>query len=140
MIVCGTNDNSLPERLLWECDLTLYKAISAGHAAEETRTHTSETLISQPTADIDKIFKKQLNKSNHNNRNQNTRDFIKKCEFCDSSHSQGKCSAYGKICHVCNKKNHFKVCCHVLVKKVHWKGRIWWTLRPERLWIFYWNC
>ena len=140
MIVCGTNGNSLRERLLWECDLTLYKAISAGHAAEETRTHTSETLISQPTADIDKIFKKQLNKSNHNNRYQNTRDFIKKCEFCDSSHSQGKCSASGKICHVCNKKNHFKVCCHVLVKKVHWKGRICWTLRPERLWIFYWNC
>ena len=108
MIVCGTKDNSLCERLLRECDLTLSKAI-AGHAAEDAR----KILRSQPFADIDKIFKKKLKKSNHNNRNQNTRDFKKKCKFCDSSHPRGKCPAYGKICHVCNKRNHFKVgtCC-----------------------------
>ena len=111
MIVCGTKDNSLRERLLRECDLTLSKAISAGHAAEETRKHAREILRSQPSADIDKIFKKKMNKSNHNTCNQNTRDFIKKCKFCDSSHPRGKCPAYGKVCHVCNKKNHFKVCC-----------------------------
>ena len=86
MIVCGTKDNSLRERLLRECDLTLSKAITAGHAAEETRKHAREILRSQPSADIDKIFKKKLNKSNHNTCNQNTRDFIKKCKFCDSSH------------------------------------------------------
>ena len=119
MIVCGTKDNSLRERLLRECDLTLSKAISAGHAAEETRKHAREILRSQPSADIDKIFKKKLNKSNHNTRNQNTRDFIKKCKFCDSSHPRGKCPAYGKVCHVCNKRNHFKVCCPRVAKKVH---------------------
>ena len=80
MIVCGTKDNSLRERLLRECDLTLSKAISAGHAAEETRKHAHKFLRSQPTADIDKIFKKKLNKSSHNTRNQNSRDFIKKCK------------------------------------------------------------
>ena len=86
MIVCGTKDNSLRERLLRECDLTLSKAISAGHAAEETSKHVREILRSQPTAVIDKIFKKKLNKSSHNTRYQNTRDFINKCKFCDSSH------------------------------------------------------
>ena len=80
MIVCGTKDNSLRERLLRECDLTLSKAISAGHAAEETRKHAHKILRSQPTADIDKIFKKKLNKSSHNTRNQSSRDFIKKCK------------------------------------------------------------
>ena len=80
MIVCGTKDNSLRERLLRECDLTLSKAISAGHAAEETRKHAHKILRSQPTADIDKIFKKKPNKSSHNTRNQNSRDFIKKCK------------------------------------------------------------
>ena len=119
MIVCGTKDNSLRERLLRECDLTLSKAISAGHAAEETRKHAREILRSQPSADIDKIFKKKLNKSNHNTHNQNKRDFIKKCKFCDSSHPRGKCPAYGKVCHVCNKRNHFKVCCPCIAKKVH---------------------
>ena len=78
MIVCRTRDNSLRERLLRECDLTLSKSISAGHASEETHKHASEILRCQPTADIDKIFKKKLNKSSHNTRNQNTRDFIKK--------------------------------------------------------------
>ena len=119
MIVCGTKDNSLRERLLRECDLTLSKAISAGHAAEETRKHAREILRSQPSADIDKIFKKKLNKSNHNTHNQNKRDFIKKCKFCDSSHPRGKCPAYGKVCHVCNKRSHFKVCCPRVAKKVH---------------------
>ena len=88
MIPCGTRDNSLRERLLRKCDLTLSKAISAGHAAEETRKHARENLRSQPTADINKIFKKKLNKST---RNQNTRDFRKKWKFCDSLHPRGKC-------------------------------------------------
>ena len=74
MIVCGTKDNSLRERLLRECDLTLSKAISAGHAAEETRKHAREILRSRPSADIDKIFKKKLNNSNRNTRNQNARE------------------------------------------------------------------
>ena len=56
MIVCGTKDNYLRERLLWECDLTLSKAINAGHAAEETRKHAHQILRYQPTAYIDKIF------------------------------------------------------------------------------------
>ena len=41
---CGTNDNSLRERLFRESELTLPKAISAGHAAEETRKHAREIL------------------------------------------------------------------------------------------------
>ena len=87
MILCGTKDNSLCERHLRESDLTLSKVISTGHAAEETCKHACKILRSQPTTNIDKIFKKKLNKSSHNTHNQNTRDFIKKCKFCDSSHS-----------------------------------------------------
>ena len=64
-------------------------------------------------------MKNKLNKSNHNTPNQNTRDFIKKCKFRDSSHPRDKCPAYGKVCHVCNKRNHFKVCCPRVAKKVH---------------------
>ena len=66
------------------------------------------------------IFKKKLNKSTHNACNQNTRDLIKNCKFCDTSHPRGKCQTYGKFCHVCNNKNHFKFvmfAAHMLVKK-----------------------
>ena len=105
IIIFGTRDNSLRERLLRECDLTLSKAISGDHAAEETREHAREIFISQTTTDIDKILKRKLIKSSQNTRNQNTRDFIKKCKLCVSSRPRGKSPSY-----VCNKKNHFKVC------------------------------
>ena len=119
MIACGTTDISLPGRLLQKCDLTLSKAISTCHAAEKTRQHTREILRSQPIADIDKVFKRKFNKFSHNTRNQNTRDFIKKCKFCDSSHPRSKCPAYVRVCNVCNEKNHFKVCCQSVGKRVH---------------------
>ena len=65
------------------------------------------------------FLKRNLTKSNRNTRNQNKRDFIKNCKFCDSSHPRGTCPAYGKVCHVCNKKNDFRVCCPRVGKKVH---------------------
>ena len=46
---------SIRERFLRECDLTLSKAVSAGHDAEETRKHARKILRSQLIADIDKI-------------------------------------------------------------------------------------
>ena len=49
--------------------LPLSVTFNAGHAAEETHKHAHEVLRSQPTGNIDKIFKKQLNKSNHNTCN-----------------------------------------------------------------------
>ena len=55
MIVCGTNDNFLRERLLHESELTLPKEISVGHAAEETRKHTHEILKSNEAIDLHKI-------------------------------------------------------------------------------------
>ena len=80
MIVYGTKDNSLRERLLRIlfafCNLILSKAISAGHA-EKRRKHAREILRSQLTANINKIFKRKLNKSSQNTRKKNTRDFIK---------------------------------------------------------------
>ena len=103
MILCGTRDNSFRESLR-ECDLTLSKAISAGHVNEESCKRVGEILRSQLTVNIDKIFKKKLSKSTQNTRNQNPRDLIKKCKYCDSSHPHGKCLAYGKVCHVCNKR------------------------------------
>ena len=59
MIVCGTKYNSPREKILRECDLTLSKAISASHVAEETRKHAREIKRSQHSVDIDKIFLKK---------------------------------------------------------------------------------
>ena len=70
MIVCGTKD--IFENVTLLCPKQLVHA-----AAEETRNHAHKILRSQATANIDKILKKKLGKSSQNNRNQNTRDFIK---------------------------------------------------------------
>ena len=121
MIVCGTRDNSLRERLLRECDLTLSKAISACHAAEKTRKHTREILRYQPTANIDKIFKKKLNKFSHNTRNQNTRDFIKSVNFTIVHILEPNAQLTEKFVMFAIKKKHFKVCCPRVGKKVHEK-------------------
>ena len=55
MIVCGTNDNSLRERLLRESQLILPKATSAGRAAEETRKYARKIFKSNETIDLHKI-------------------------------------------------------------------------------------
>ena len=109
MIVCGSNDNAFRERLLRESDLTLSRAISAGHAAEETRKHACEILQFQSGANLHKINK--LRKPRHQVPNEKSREIIKKCKFCNGPHSRGKRPAYGKSCLNCNRKNHFKVCC-----------------------------
>ena len=108
VIVCGTNDNSLRERLLRESELTLPKAISAGHAAEETRKHAREILKSNETINLHKIWKHSKSRSQTSAQ---ATEIIKKCKFCENSHHRGKCPVYEKVCHDCNRKNHFKKCC-----------------------------
>ena len=106
MIVCGTYDNSLRERLLRESELTLPKAIPAGHAAEETRKHAREILKSNETIDLHKISKHSKSRSGTFAQ---TTEIIKKCKFCENSHYRGKC----------NRKNHFKKCCPRNRKTLH---------------------
>ena len=54
MIVCGTADLPLRERLLRNADLTLAEAIGAGHASEETRRHARE-LEKQQVSEINRV-------------------------------------------------------------------------------------
>ena len=81
MIVCGTNDNAFCQRLLKESDFTLSRAISAGHAAKESRTHAHEILQSQSAYKINK-----LRKPRHQATNEKSKEIIKKCKFCNGSH------------------------------------------------------
>ena len=117
MIVCGTNDNAFCERHLRKSDLTLSKAISAGHAAEETRKHAREILQSQSASDLLKIIK--LRKPRHQAPNEKSKEIIKKCKFCNGSHPREKYPAHGKSCLNCNRKHDFKVCCPRNRRKVH---------------------
>ena len=106
--------NSLRERLLRESELTLPKAISAGHAAEETRKHAREILQSNETIDLHKISKHSKSRSQTSAQ---ATEIIKKCKFCENSHHCGKCPAYGKVCHNCIiQKTNLKSAVHVIEK------------------------
>ena len=69
MIVCGTADPSLRERLLRNADLTLAKAIEAGHASEETKRHAKE-LEKHQVSEINRVRhdkeKSSKTKESHN--------------------------------------------------------------------------
>ena len=116
MIVCGTNDNSLRQRLLCEYELTLPKAISAGHAAKETCKHAHKIFKSNETIDLHKISKHSKSRSQTSTQ---ATEIIEKYKFCKNSHHHGKCPAYRKVCHNCNRKNHFKKCCPCNRKTLH---------------------
>ena len=112
MIVCGVADNTLRERLLRDGDLTLEKAIAAGHAAEETKRHAQELKEHQESADLHKVNRSKDNQSRRPDKKSKQPDnTINKCKFCGGSHQRGKCPAYGKRCYKCHRKNHFEACC-----------------------------
>ena len=100
-----------------ESDLTLSRAISAGHVAEETRKHDLKILQSQSAANLHKINK--LCKPHHQGPNEKSKEIVKKYKFCNGSHTRRKYPTYGKLCLNCNQKNHFKVCCPGNKKRVY---------------------
>ena len=79
-----------------------YSVENNGHSAEETYKNAHEILRSQLTANINNIFKTKCSKSSYSTLNQNLRDFVKMCKFCNSSHPQIKYLAYEKVSYVCN--------------------------------------
>ena len=81
--------NAICERLLRESDLTLSRDISTGHAAEETQKHNCEILQSQSTVNLHKINK--LCKLCHQAPNEKSKEIIRKCKICNSSHVRGNC-------------------------------------------------
>ena len=112
MIVCGITDHTLRERLLRDGDLTLEKAIAAGHAAEETKRHAKELKEHQESADVHKVHRlKDKQPRIPDKKSKHPDSIINKCKFCGGSHQRGKCPAYGKRCHKCQRRNHFEVCC-----------------------------
>ena len=117
LIVCGANNNAFRKRLLRESDLTLTRAINAGHTTEESQKYACEIMQSQSAADLHKINK--LCKHHDQAPKRKSKEIIKKCKFCNGSHPREKCSAYGRSYLNSNRKTYFKVYCPRNQKKVH---------------------
>ena len=97
-IVCGISSNQLRERLLRETDLSLTKAIDICRATEASKSQAQHFKLGEASGSDEKvdIVRKKSGKS---------------CSKCGTFHPVRQCPAYGKICHSCNKPNHFKTVC-----------------------------
>ena len=108
MIIIGTNDKALQERLLRDPEMDLLKAIRHGQAAELTRKHAkalqSDSSIKTAAAITRKKYIPTPGKKS-------SKEVIKKCKFCSYSHARGSCSAFNKKCNNCHQKGHFSKCC-----------------------------
>ena len=113
IIVYGTSDNRLRERLLREHDLTLVKAVEIGHAAEETLKHAKELekAANLSTASVSYVKNKSKSKPEKKKSVSTDNNLIASCLFCGESQARGQCKAWGKTCKRCGRPNHFsKVC------------------------------
>ena len=103
IIVCGTSDNRLRERLLREHDLTLVKAVEIDHAAEETSKHTKELKKAANLSTASVSYVKNKSKSKPEKKKYVSMD--------NNLIARGQCKAWGKTCKRYGRSNHFsKVC------------------------------
>ena len=99
-IVMGVNSEEMRKLLLNETDLDLEKAAAICRRHEATQHYaynmrqTSESVVAAV---------KELS--------------IRNCKFCGGAHERGACPAYGKLCHECGQKSHFKKCCKAKKKQ-----------------------
>ena len=101
-IVIGIADSALRARLLREKDLTLDKAILMCRSSEITSLQLQKMTL---TEDVHYVKNKQKKR----------KPMIKNCTFCSESHERRKCPAYGHVCSICHRENHYeKTCRHIL--------------------------
>ena len=109
-IVCGVRDGSLRKKLLQVPELTLQKCIDMCRSAEATSTQleamSAQTSHVAPPPEVNfvKTPSKGADKS----------PVVKDCRFCGQTHEmeRSKCPAFGKICSVCQRQNHFALKCY----------------------------
>ena len=109
-LVIGINDVSTRKRLLRERNLTLDLALSVCRAAEQAGIHLKQ--FDEEVEQVHKITKKRSEQSTKQHSK------IVNCRYCGGNHARRECPAYGQVCSICSKKNHFSKVCKA-TRKVH---------------------
>ena len=115
-IVCGIDNDSVREQLLWDNNLSLEKAISAVRATE-TIKNQGKNLNNSPF----KVGVLHMYKNKHHPKDKVKEQFkhtsrksskTKLCKRNGSNHALRQCPAFGQTCHKCQGSNHLaKMCC-----------------------------
>ncbi|XP_044764622.1 uncharacterized protein K02A2.6-like isoform X2 [Coccinella septempunctata] len=119
-IVMGLLDQDLREKLFQVERLTLAKTEDICRVYEQNKKQVQE-MNDKPSTSVDVVRSRRndkisytsnkLSKKNYKNNYNYNKCERKKCHKCDSIHDFGKCPAFGKLCSLCKKKNHFASCC-----------------------------
>lgn len=106
-IVLGIFDTKLQEKLLCMTDHSLEKVTEKCRVYERSTKQTKEVQGEATTAvEMVRKFRRQEIRQN------STRSQMKRaCTYCGLDHRKGACTAYGKICAKCGRKNHFANVC-----------------------------
>ncbi|PFX13399.1 hypothetical protein AWC38_SpisGene22515 [Stylophora pistillata] len=108
-IVYGVGDSSLRKKLPQVPEITLDKCIDMCRSAEATSTQREamSALNSHVPPPPQVNFVKKASKSADKS------PFVKHCRFCGQTHEveRSKCPAFGKICSICQRENHFSLKC-----------------------------
>ena len=100
-IVLGVQDKKIQERLLRETDLSIDKAISICHAAEEVKANEMQSNKTDMASKVDLV--KQKSKKGLKLVDRKPAEMIKNCKYCGGSHLQARCPAYGRKCNIISK-------------------------------------
>ena len=110
-------DGKLQQILLREEKLTLSKTAQICQAYEMANKNTQELQTGHS------LVNKMFVKSGFNVRpdGQGKTSFVGDCRYCGREHQRGSqyCPAYGKTCHRCRGRNHFKNKCTSRRPKIH---------------------
>jgi len=110
-------EGKLQQILLREDRLTLDKTIQICRGYETACKNTNELQAS--TTMVNKLDIKKKKETYLEDRKKH---FVDDCKFCGRSHQMGSqfCPAYGKLCHKCQGRNHFKNKCNARrQQKIH---------------------
>ena len=102
-IVLGTKSKQVRVTLLDQKKLTLDKALSVCHSSELTEQHLLK-MNNNSTSNVNSL-------QNVLQKEREWKCEQRNCEYCGFKHAKRKCPAYGKVCHKCNRKNHFANVC-----------------------------
>ncbi|XP_049886661.1 uncharacterized protein LOC126381184 [Pectinophora gossypiella] len=110
-IVFGVKNIKVKKELLRRENLTLHEAVNICKASEATEKQLK--TFSNGESLVRKIKDKEESNSEKKKKK-------KKCKFCGNIHEfiKGACPAWGKLCSICNGRNHTEKVCKKKIKEI----------------------
>uniref|UniRef100_A0A0A9XRD5 Uncharacterized protein K02A2.6 n=1 Tax=Lygus hesperus TaxID=30085 RepID=A0A0A9XRD5_LYGHE len=125
IFTCGVRDNSVKAKLLGMGDVSSDQVLAkARNQAAISKQVQSEPTVKEEPVDVIRrklprtttasIKSKSVDRGHYHES-----QYIKSCRFCGYNHMKGRCPAFGKICNICRKENHFSSVCKGNARRVN---------------------